>query len=122
MKRLACALALVALAFQKQPSRDRAPGPAAGSGYLLPNGWTITPAGEQIEVGDLPLALVLHPDGKRLLVSNNGNGVQSIEVLDVAARKTVARAQVELKRTTVASMRPLSSDWLKIVTSPITII
>jgi len=95
LKRLACALALVALAFQKQPSRDRAPGPAAGSGYLLPNGWTITPAGEQIAVGDLPLALVLHPDGKRLLVSNNGNGVQSIEVLDIAARKTVARAQVD---------------------------
>src|SRR5262245_21665855 len=62
---------------------------------LLPNGWTITPAGEQIAVGDLPLALVLHPDGKHLLVSNNGNAAHSIEVIDVATRKAVSRAPVD---------------------------
>jgi len=85
------AAALAALAFQK----PRLPGPAAESGTLLPNGWTITPAGAQIVVGDLPLALLLHPDGKHLVVANNGNGPQSIELVDIAARKSVARAAVE---------------------------
>jgi YVTN family beta-propeller protein len=73
----------------------RLPGVSELSGTLLPNGWTLTPAGEQIQVGDLPLAIVLHPDGRHLLVSNNGNGMQSIDAIDLAKRSVVSRTVVE---------------------------
>jgi DNA-binding beta-propeller fold protein YncE len=77
----------------RMPAR-KLPGGSPTTGYLLPNGWTVTPAGEQIPVGDLPLALALHPDGRHLLVSNNGNGPHSIDVIDVAAHKIVSRVPV----------------------------
>jgi hypothetical protein len=48
-----------------------------------------------ISAGDLPLALALHPDGRHLLVSNNGQGDQSIDVIYVAARKRISRTPVK---------------------------
>ncbi len=41
------------------------------------------------------MALVLHPDGKHLLVSNNGNGPQSIDVIDTRTKQIVGKAEVE---------------------------
>lgn len=80
---------------QSRREPRRTPGGSETKGFLLPNGWTVTPAGEQIQVGDLPLALALHPDGKHLLISNNGHGVQSIDVVDLSAGKVVQRAVVD---------------------------
>lgn len=87
-------LQLSGAAIQKMP--PQLPGETAKAGYLLPNGWSLSPAGEQIEVGDLPLALLLHPDGKHLLVENNGYSTQSVDVIDLASRKVVSRAQAEM--------------------------
>jgi len=42
------------------------------NGTLLPNGWVLHPAGRQIPIGDMPLAMCLSPDGRRLLVSTGG--------------------------------------------------
>jgi YVTN family beta-propeller protein len=52
-----------------------------GSGKLLINGDTITPAGKQTNLGDLPVTAVLSPDGSHLLVENSGTGVQSVQVV-----------------------------------------
>jgi len=41
-------------------------------GTLLFSGWTLHPAGRQIPIGDMPLAMTLSPDGRRLLVSTGG--------------------------------------------------
>ncbi len=84
----------IALESAAQDSR-KLPGTSAAEKTLLPNGWTITPAGEQIQVGDLPLTMISHPDGIHLLVANNGYGTQSIEVIDTATRKVIDRAVVE---------------------------
>ncbi|MDX2033430.1 MAG: beta-propeller fold lactonase family protein [Blastocatellia bacterium] len=74
-----------ALAQAPAPGR-RLPGKAA-VGTLLPNGWTLTPEGAQVPVSDLPLNMVLSNDGRHLLVTTNGNGEQTIDVIDVAAGK-----------------------------------
>ncbi len=102
MKRIAifvclCVLSICAAAFYvgDQPAGRRVPGATAPGEYLLPNGWTITPAGLQIPVGDLPLAIALHPDGRHLLVSNNGYSRQSIDVVDLEKRKVGSRTVVE---------------------------
>jgi len=53
-----------------QPRTDH-PRVTAG-GVLLASGWVLHPAGRQIPVGDMPLAMCLSPDGRRLLVSTGG--------------------------------------------------
>ncbi|MBZ5496154.1 MAG: bifunctional YncE family protein/alkaline phosphatase family protein [Acidobacteriia bacterium] len=83
-------------AYQKKNLPRKLPGGSAESGFLLPNGWSLTPAGEQIDVGDLPLALLLHPDGKHLLVANNGYSTQSVDVINLDSKKIVSRARVEM--------------------------
>ena len=80
---------------QTPPGTRRQPGGSPDTGFLLPNGWTVTPAGAQIPVGDFPLALVLHPDGRHLLVSNNGHGPQSVDVIDAGTKQIVGRAEVD---------------------------
>lgn len=55
-----------------------------GNKTLLINDWTITPAGIQTTLGNLPLNAVLSPDGRTLLVVNSGAGVQSLQVLSTA--------------------------------------
>jgi YVTN family beta-propeller protein len=57
------------------------PGP---NGTVLPTGYRVTPAGQQIRLGDLPLGATASPDGHRLVVSNAGQGTQSLQVIDTA--------------------------------------
>jgi len=73
----------------------RVPGESNGGRVLLPNGWTLTPAGEQVQVGGLPLAIALHPDGKYLLAVNNGVGSRTIDVIDLTQRKIVSQAPAD---------------------------
>jgi YVTN family beta-propeller protein len=49
---------------------------------LLPNGWSLTPAGRSIPLGDLPLNIVVSSAGKYLAVTNNGQSTQSIQLFD----------------------------------------
>src|SRR5437773_10330966 len=57
------------------------PGPVRGGATLLPSGWRIQPAGRQVNVGTLPLNLLVTSDGL-VLVTNNGysdNGVMRVD-------------------------------------------
>jgi YVTN family beta-propeller protein len=76
---------LVSLPFwstgAQSPATRRLPGKRA-LGTLLPNGWTLTPEGSQIPINDLPLNMILSPDGRYVLVTTNGNGDQSVEIID----------------------------------------
>ncbi len=67
---------------------DRIPGPHGLEG-VTPNNWTLTPAGAQIPVGDRPLGAALSPDGRYLVVSNDGEGTQSLALVDTAGRSVV---------------------------------
>ncbi|OAT82341.1 bifunctional YncE family protein/alkaline phosphatase family protein [Desulfotomaculum copahuensis] len=53
------------------------------------NGWAITPAGEQVKLGDRPYGMAISPDGKTILVSNDGQSTQSLMVVDRATGKVV---------------------------------
>ena len=48
----------------------------------LPNGWSLTPAGENLPLGDLPLNIAVSPSQKYIAVTNNGQSVQSIQLID----------------------------------------
>jgi YVTN family beta-propeller protein len=55
----------------------------------LPNGWSLTPVGKNITLGDLPLNLVVSNNKKWLAVTNNGQSTQTIELIDRAAGKKI---------------------------------
>ncbi len=54
----------------------------ASSMKTLPNGWSLSPVGRGIPLGDLPLNMVVSKSKKMLAVTNNGQSVQSIELID----------------------------------------
>ena len=54
---------------------------------LLPNGWTLSPAGRSIPLGDLPLNIAVSKSKKLMAVTNNGQSVQSIQLIDPATEK-----------------------------------
>jgi YVTN family beta-propeller protein len=95
--RLGCLLLIIPLQFDSaiaQKPAAKAPGKTA-AGTLLPNGWTLTPEGAQVPVSDLPLNMVLSDDGRYLLVTTNGNGDQTIDVIDLQAGKSIQTVVVK---------------------------
>jgi DNA-binding beta-propeller fold protein YncE len=62
---------------------------------LLPNGWRVAPAGRSILVGDFPMSMVLSPDGRFAIVSNNGWSQPSLTVVDLAQQFVKARVPVD---------------------------
>ncbi|HEY8893519.1 MAG TPA: beta-propeller fold lactonase family protein [Niastella sp.] len=59
----------------------------------LSNGWFLSPAGRSLPLGDLPLNLVVSPSKKYLAVTNNGQSVQSLQLID-AKKETVLHSEV----------------------------
>jgi DNA-binding beta-propeller fold protein YncE len=72
---------------------------------LLPNGWRIAPVGRHLDAGDLPLAMALHPDGRHLVVVDNGWSKPSLRVVD-------------LERWQVIQNLPVDNAWLGLVWHP----
>lgn len=59
-------------------------GPSSDGTASTPTGQRVTPWGTQTVLGDLPLNSALSPDGRHLLVTNNGQGTQSLQLVDAA--------------------------------------
>ena len=53
----------------------------------LPNGWHLSPAGKSLPLGDLPLNLALSASKKYMAVTNNGQSVQSLQLIDTRTEK-----------------------------------
>lgn len=53
----------------------------------LPNGWKLSPAGRSLPLGDLPLNLALSPSRKLIAATNNGQSVQTIQLIDTKTEK-----------------------------------
>jgi YVTN family beta-propeller protein len=62
---------------------------------LLPNGWSVSPAGRSLPLGDLPLNMQVSPSGRLLAVTNNGEGKQSIQLIDVQNEKVLDEKPVK---------------------------
>src|SRR5262245_25094247 len=68
-------------------------GPIAG-GYLLPNGWRVTPVGEQVLTTDLPLNILTSADGKYALVATSGYNSHELTVVEIATGRKVTKESV----------------------------
>lgn len=51
----------------------------------LPNGWSLTPVGKSLPLGDLPLNIAVSKSGKYAAITNNGQSIQSIQLIDAKA-------------------------------------
>lgn len=60
----------------------------------LPNGWSLSPAGKSLPLGDLPLNIVISPTRKYLAVTNNGQSVQSIQLIDLKTEKVLQSIEI----------------------------
>ncbi len=56
---------------------------------LLPNGWSLSPAGKNLPLGDLPLNMAVSPNKKFIAVTNNGYSDQSVQLIDVTKEKVI---------------------------------
>jgi YVTN family beta-propeller protein len=65
-----------------------------GNKVLLPNGWSLSPAGRSLPLGDLPLNMVVSPSKKWIAVTNNGQSTQSLQLIDPWKEKLVAEVVI----------------------------
>jgi DNA-binding beta-propeller fold protein YncE len=79
-------------------------GPNA-SGYLLPNGWTISPLGKSVPTGDLIMNMTRTPDGKAIVALHSGFIQPGLLVLD-------AKTGAVLQRI------PVATTWLGLAWNP----
>ena len=56
---------------------------------LLPNGWTLSPAGLSFPLGDLPLNIAVSKSKKLMAVTNNGQSIQSIHLINPVTEKVL---------------------------------
>src|SRR6266853_1973539 len=71
------------------------PGVQPGGAILLPNQWSLRPVGKQVELGDFPVNLALHPSGQWLAVLHAGYGDHEVVVVDLKKQKIVSRALLD---------------------------
>ena len=67
------------------------PGAQADGSVLLHNGWSIHPAGAQIELADFPVNVAVHPGGHFAAVLHAGYGPHQIIVVDLDHARVISR-------------------------------
>lgn len=61
---------------------------------MLPNGWSLSSAGRSIELGDLPLNIAVSGSEKFMAVSNNGQSIQTIQLIDPKTEKILDKIDI----------------------------
>ena len=57
--------------------------------HLLFNGWGVTPVGEHVLIGDMPLKLLFSPDGKQVVTTSLGFSGMHLTSLDTETHKVI---------------------------------
>jgi DNA-binding beta-propeller fold protein YncE len=70
------------------------PGERTDGSVLLPNQWSLRPAGRQVPLGDLPVNIAFHPSGRFAAILHSGHARHEVAILDLKTEKIVSRTQV----------------------------
>src|SRR5262245_12716940 len=84
---------LVTLPLFAADDKPRTAGPTE-TGFLLPNGWHLTPAGRQVTLTDLPLNIVPLKDGKYALTASSGYNRHELALIDLLEARVVTKEPV----------------------------
>lgn len=77
------------------PAAAQRPGRQDPEVTLLPNGWKIAPAGRHLSVGDLPLAMAESPNGRTLVITNNGVTKPTLTVVDLKNFYVIQKVELD---------------------------
>jgi YVTN family beta-propeller protein len=88
-----------------QAERAETPAPLMAAPYRLPNGWTVSPAGRQVPLRDLPLNIVPLKDNRHALVATNGFNTHQLSLIDLANGR-------------VANHETVFQSWFGLVLAP----
>ncbi len=87
-------LSRLASAADDSVAAPRWPGVQADGRTLLPNQWTLQPAGKQIPLGDFPVHIAVHPSGTWAAVLHCGYGTHEIVVVDLKRNEIASRTKL----------------------------
>lgn len=65
-----------------------------GGSVTLPNGWRLSYIGRSLPLGDLPLNIAVSSSKKYIAVTNNGQSVQSIQLINPSTEKVLDNVEV----------------------------
>ncbi|MDW8104461.1 MAG: beta-propeller fold lactonase family protein [Armatimonadota bacterium] len=101
----AAGLMLFLLAPLWAQPKGELPGRKSTGEVLLPNGWRIHPAGEQLEIDVGALGMALSPSGTRLAVLHCGVPAHSVMLIDALQRR-------------ILHQQPIAKGWVGVCWSP----
>ncbi|MFO0842404.1 MAG: bifunctional YncE family protein/alkaline phosphatase family protein [Gemmataceae bacterium] len=74
------------------------PGLQPAGEVLLPNQWSLRPAGKQLALGDFPVNLAVHPGGDYLAVLHAGYGPHEVVLVDLTRDKERVTCRVPVEQ------------------------
>jgi 6-phosphogluconolactonase (cycloisomerase 2 family) len=74
------------------------PGVQPAGEVLLPNQWSLRPAGKQLALGDFPVTIAVHPDGTYLAVLHAGYGPHEVAIIALNAGKERITCRVPIEQ------------------------
>ena len=70
------------------------PGMTRAGTVVLPNGWSLKPAGRQMPLGDLPVQIAVHPSEPILAILHAGYGEHEIVTASATTGKIIGRVSL----------------------------
>ncbi|MCW3089969.1 MAG: beta-propeller repeat protein [Ferruginibacter sp.] len=86
---LVCSWALINSSAAQTPGKIK-----GGEKVLLPNGWSLSPVGRSLPLGDLPLNMQVSHNKKMLAITNNGQSTQTIQLVDIKTEKVTDEKEI----------------------------
>src|SRR5215471_18426552 len=83
---------LALTAFGDDPSAVLWPGGKPDGSMLLPNLWSLRPAGDHVELGDFPVNIAVHPKAQVAAVLHCGYSPHEVVLVDLQKKKITSRA------------------------------
>ena len=71
------------------------PGHRPDGTVLLPNQWSLHPAGRQIELGDFPVNIAVHPKGQYAAILHSGYSQHAIMIVDLTTAQVATNVPVD---------------------------
>ncbi|QJX00953.1 bifunctional YncE family protein/alkaline phosphatase family protein [Frigoriglobus tundricola] len=81
---------------ESKPLERVLPGLRPDGSVLLPNQWSLKPAGRHLEAGDFPVNIALHPTGEFAAVLCAGFGPHEILIVDLNPERTRVLSRVQV--------------------------
>jgi DNA-binding beta-propeller fold protein YncE len=89
-----CAPSARRTAGRSGTSHAKLPGKQPDGSVLLPNQWSLRPAGQQVELGDFPINVAVHPRGRFAAILHSGYSAHEIIVVDISTATVVSRTEI----------------------------